>query len=449
MFATCPTHHSTGPARKAAQAGEFRRWAYRHMRSICKKYLTVLFMVAAFLIPHHAVAANNEPLATCNSRFVQGLLSASMVGLPRDDVWILLALDKVKIIDACRYLDITGFSNYLERLWLNDVIGEVIPVAKTMADAVRIENDISRTTAITLEKLRQRAHTMSFSIEIRKPTDTFPQGVDPPHPSDIRKARNIWPSRFMSPPGIAVALAFTNTTQRNIYWPNTDLFIRRHSEEKHVWFHCESERRDIAPLERFVIFCATNTSSWTSDDEGLALLEGLNNRDNWFLRPNDTRHNWPAYQRIMHELSTQQSAQKAIDYVSSSSCTSRGSCSEEFDRSPLADNLFVKFLKFWMAWLPGLVLGAVLFAVLRRSTNASPKRIALVLSGAMIAAAGSGLYAINNIPGVGLGGVFLMIVVIVVCIGGLLGVWLLYMLSTFRGRRDINDLTASVLKHNK
>jgi hypothetical protein len=23
-----PTHHSTGPARKAAQAGEFKRWAF-------------------------------------------------------------------------------------------------------------------------------------------------------------------------------------------------------------------------------------------------------------------------------------------------------------------------------------------------------------------------------------------------------------------------------------
>ena len=33
MVASPLTHHSTGPARKAAQAGEFRRWAYEEAKS--------------------------------------------------------------------------------------------------------------------------------------------------------------------------------------------------------------------------------------------------------------------------------------------------------------------------------------------------------------------------------------------------------------------------------
>jgi hypothetical protein len=291
----------------------------------------------ALLSPHQdSVAAEGKIIAKCDSQFVKGLVNAPMVGSPRDDVWILEVLDKIRIIDKCdNHGSVRELADYLERLWLNDVIGDVIPVAKTMADAARIENETKRTQSITMEKSRQRAHTMSFSVEMRKSTDPFPRGVEAPPQSDTRKARNIWPSRFMSPPGTAVALAFTNITQRKIFWPNTDLFIRNHGEKKHVWFHCESEKRVIAQAERFVVFCATQASNWKSDNEGLALLDGLNNRDNWFLRPNDTRHFRSDFQRVINDVGTQQSWLKASDYIKRSTCEDRNTCLIENPQPPV------------------------------------------------------------------------------------------------------------------
>lgn len=422
---------------------------FRNMTYACLRSLKVLAAFVAFVLPQYSSAAQKEDWASCDSPFIQGLMNAQVVGSPQDDVWVLLALDKVEITKACQGLAIETYASYLERLWLNDVMEDQIPAAKTVAEAIKIEHEMESSASVTLEKIRQRAHTRSFSIEVRKQADSLPRGAEEPPQSDSRKARNIWPSRTMSPPGIAVAMAFTNITQRKIFWPSTDLFIKEQGAEKYVWFHCESEERHIAPSERFVVFCAATATDWRSDEEGLALLEGLKYRDNWFLRPDDTRHYWPTYRRIMHELMTQQSAQKAIDYIEDSSCISRGSCSEEFDRSPLMDNLVVKFLKFWIAWLPGLILGAVLFAALRRLSSINPIRIALTLSGVLIAAAGFGLYVTEKTPGLGWGGLLIIIWVIAACIGSLLGVWLLYLLSTVRGRRGENPLTTSVLGQDK
>lgn len=298
----------------------------------CNKLLSITASMALLFLPQSSHAAGKEIIAACDSPFVKELQNAPMIGQPRDDVWVLLVADQVKTIN-CSLGGMRELANYLERQWVNDVVGETIPVAKTISEAIRIESEIERSSPQNIEKLRQRAHTRSFSIEMRKEADPLPRGVPLP-PSIDSLNRKIWPSRNMSPPGIAVPLAFTNITKRNIYWPSTDLFIRKPGTDKYAWFHCESEKRGIAPSERFIVFCSASATDWKSDDEGLALLEGLDNRDNWFLRPDDTRHNWPPYRMIMADLITQQSRQKAAEYIKGSTCKDRDSCLIENAQSP-------------------------------------------------------------------------------------------------------------------
>lgn len=390
------------------------------MHSSCKQLLTALAAVTAFLLPQYGAASQEGTLASCNSSFIQGLLNTPMLGSPRDDVWVLLALNKVRVVAPCRDLGIDSLANYLERQWVNDVVGEPLPAAKTVAEAIRIENGIEQSSTATMEKLRQRAHTRSFSAEMRKPADALPVGTKEPPQPDSRKALNIWPSRNMSPPGIAVAIAFTNITQRVIFWPDTRLFIRKPEPGMYISFSCESERRDIAPSERFVVFCAISETDWGSDSEGLALLEGLENRNNWILQPEDSRHFWPTYERIMYELMTKESAQKAIDYVKGSSCASRGSCLAESSRSPLMGNL----VKLAIGWLPGLMLAAALFAMLRRLAPSHALGIALALSVLFIVTTGWGVHALEKTPGAGWGGLLLMVLSIAACVGAIVGVWL-------------------------
>ncbi|HLA34269.1 MAG TPA: hypothetical protein VJ001_05305 [Rhodocyclaceae bacterium] len=397
------------------------------MYSFCKQLLTTLVAVAALLLPQYGAVAQEGTLASCNSSFIQGLLNAPMLGSPRDDIWVLLALDKVRVVDACQGLDVDSLANYLERQWVNDVVGEPLSTAKTVAEAIRIENGIERSSTVTMEKLRQRAHSRSFSAEMRNQADALPRGAKEPPQPDNRKARNIWPSRNMSPPGIAVAIAFTNITQRMIFWPTTDLMIRKAESEKYVRFGCESEKRNIAPLERFVVFCSISETDWGSDDEGLALLGGLKNRDNWFLRPDDTQFFRATHQRIMYEIMTNEDAQRAIDYVGGSSCVSRRSCSEEFIRSPL--DLRVQ-LAIW--WLPSLLLAATLFATLRRLAPSHALGIAWTLSALLVIA--TGYFLQEKVPGAGWGGILLLIYSIAACAGAVVGVWLMYLWQKYRER---------------
>ena len=112
------------------------------MYSFCKQLLTTLVAVAALLLPQYGAVAQEGTLASCNSSFIQGLLNAPMLGSPRDDIWVLLALDKVRVVDACQGLDVDSLANYLERQWVNDVVGEPLSTAKTVAEAIRIENGI-------------------------------------------------------------------------------------------------------------------------------------------------------------------------------------------------------------------------------------------------------------------------------------------------------------------
>lgn len=404
------------------------------MHSSCKQLLTALAAVAAFLLPQYGVAAQKGTLATCGSAFIQGLLNAPMVGSPRDDVWVLLAISQVSVVDSCPGLDMDALANYLERQWVNDVVGEPLPAAKTVAEAIRIENKIERSPTGTIEKLRQRAHTRSFSAEMRKPSDALPKGTKVPPQPDSRIALNIWPSRTISGPAIAVAIAFTNITQRAIFWPYTRLFISKPKPGKYIAFICETEGegRNIAPSERFVVFCSISETDWGSDNEGLALLEGLENPDNWILQPEDTRH-LSTQLRIRYELMTQESSGKAIDYVEGSSCESRGSCSEEFNRSPLMDNLLVKLA---IGWLPGLLLAAALFAILRRLAPSHALGIAWTLSALFIVTTGCGVFVLEKTSGAGLGGALLMIYSIAACGGAVVGVWLTYLWqeSGVRGR---------------
>lgn len=242
--------------------------------------LSIAIIGLASFAPLRAPAA--EMLATCDSPFMQRLLSTPMHGSPREMVFVLEVFDRVAGTYGCARGNVDLFSRFLERAWTNDVIGAQIPTPETVADAIRIEEELGGPSGTIQEKLLQRAHTRSFAVELRQPTDALPDELRNQPQWYAARSPNVWLLTGTAPSTIAVGMAFTNITQRAIYWPPSSLSLRPSGSDQYIPLSCntleDSPRkprgREIAPSQRFVVLCQISQDHWQSDEGRTEDAEG-------------------------------------------------------------------------------------------------------------------------------------------------------------------------------
>lgn len=401
----------------------------------------VIAVALAFVLGQAKAAT----LADCESPFMQDVLNTPMQKSPQNMVYVLWIFDEIQGFGHC-YLpegETNLFADHLERLWLNEIVGDEIPIAKTVRDAMVLEDAIQRKDNrrdYALRKTQQRAFTRSFSAELRRSDDPLPENIQKsPAQYEIRSP-NVWISRSQSPNPVTVAIAFTNISPRAIIWPTTTLALKDNSTGQYIAFHCwplfggnsAEERGRISPGQRFVTECDVWPRDWPSDKAGLALLENLNIPDNWFLRSekSDLWIDGPhRYRRAMRELGTKDSSEKARKIIANSTCFDRHSCTRIISELPI--------LRGWQAWLPGLIAGVLSLLGLRLLFGRRYSlRLSWALSAMMLLGTAWGLWTALHSPGMGMGALVLFFLLPAACAGGLFGVWITHFLATIDERKQ-------------